>query len=111
VLAVKKVIQIYRDAKEREPFLDWLHSLKDKTVKARIQNRLRRVEWGQFGDWKSVGEGVFELKLHFGAGYRVYFGEEGDKIIVLLLGGDKSMQNKDIKQAREYWRDYKETLR
>jgi putative addiction module killer protein len=108
---VKKEIQIYCDAKNREPFLDWFNSLKDKTIKARIQNRLRRVEWGHFGDWKSVGEGVFELKLPFGCGYRIYLGEEGDQLVILLLGGDKSTQSKDIKKAHKYWWDYKENLK
>ena len=112
---MKKIIRIYCDKNNREPFLQWLKSLKDKTIKdktikARLFNRLRRIEGGNLGNWKSVGEGVFELKMNFGSGYRIYFGEENDQIIILLSGGDKSSQHQDIKQAHKYWKDYKEHL-
>ena len=78
-------------------------SLKDKTIVARIYARLTRIEVGNFGDYKSVGNGVMELRFTFGAGIRIYFGHEGDKIVVLLTGGDKSSQEKDIQLAHEYW--------
>jgi putative addiction module killer protein len=69
--------------------------------------RLRQLEHGNLGDMKSVGEGVLEMRIHTGAGYRVYCGRHGQHWIVLLLGGDKSSQAKDIVRAREYWEDWK----
>ncbi len=72
----------------------------------RVFRRLQRVQLGNFGDHKGVGEGIQELRLHFGKGYRIYYAEDGEKIVVLLCGGDKSRQRKDIKQAKRYWSDY-----
>lgn len=71
-----------------------------------IQKRLRRVELGNLGDYQSVGEGVCELRIDYGPGYRVYFGQIEMKIVLLLCGGDKSTQEQDIRQAIKYWRDY-----
>jgi len=68
--------------------------------------RIARVEVGNSGNCGSVGDGVFELKFHFGPGYRVYFGEMDDTIIILLNGGAKKSQKKDIKKAKEYWKEY-----
>jgi putative addiction module killer protein len=65
-----------------------------------------RLQTGLLGDWDSVGEGVYELRIDFGPGYRVYFGQEGKLLILLLCGGDKSTQTKDIKRAHAYWKDY-----
>ena len=73
--------------------------------KDRIQARLDRVEKGNFGDHRPVGEGVWELRFDFGSGYRIYFVEEGDVIVILLCGGDKSSQVKDIKTAKIYWQE------
>lgn len=64
-----------------------------------------RVEIGNYGDYKPLGDGVYELKLHFGSGYRVYFAEDGDIIVILLCGGDKSSQSKDIEVAKAYWKE------
>lgn len=102
---VKRVI-IYHDAAGNEPFTNWLNGLRDPATRRRILQRLLRVESGNFGDFKPVGEGVNELRLFFGAGYRIYFGEDGDKIVVLLTGGDKSSQQRDIQQAQAYWKEY-----
>lgn len=88
------------------PYRKWFDALRDIKVKARIQTRIDRLELGNFGDCKSVGECVFELRLHFGSGYRVYFGKDGDSVVLLLLGGDKSSQPNDIKAAQEYWSEY-----
>ncbi len=71
-------------------------SLKDRKTQLKISERLRRVSLGNLGDYKSIGEGIFELRIDYGAGYRIYFGQEGNKIILLLCGGDKSTQKKDI---------------
>lgn len=89
------------------PFEDWIRSLKDKSFLARILNRIDRLRLGNFGDCKSVGGGVFELRIHCGPGFRVYFGVFGADVVILLLGGDKKSQAKDIKKAQVYWEDYK----
>ncbi len=101
-------LKVYESPSGTAPFDDWLESLRDVKNRARIQVRLDRLEQGNFGDCKPVGEGVLELRLDFGPGYRVYFAEDGPTIVLLLIGGDKSTQDKDIKTARNYWREYKE---
>jgi len=90
------------------PFIEWYNSLNDKVTKVRIRRRLDRIELGHFSDTESVGEGVYELRLHFGAGYRIYFTRVGNFIVVLLGGGDKSTQNNDITKAKEIWKRYKD---
>jgi putative addiction module killer protein len=104
--AQEKTILTYEKADGSTPFNDWLESLRDRKARAIIRTRINRVRLGNLGDCKSIGEGVSELRIKFGAGYRVYFGQEGDTIIILLLGGDKSSQNKDIDRAKAYWKDY-----
>lgn len=86
-----------------------IDSIRDITAQSRIQKRIRNLELGNLGDCKSLGDGVFELRLHFGAGYRVYFGEEKGSIVILLCGGSKRTQDKDIKLAKEYWHEYLES--
>lgn len=107
----RKELVYYRTANGKEPFREWLKSLEDKVTRARVERRLERVENGHYGDYKAVGEGVFELRFFFGAGYRVYFAEDGDTLVLLLHGGDKSSQTKDVKTARGFWRDYQEDTR
>lgn len=105
----EKTILTYVKTDGSAPFNDWLQALKDRKARAIIRTRLNRIRLGNLGNCKTVGEGVKELKITFGAGYRVYFGQEGDTIIILLCGGDKSSQNKDIKQAKRYWQDYQKS--
>lgn len=105
----ERSIVIYADERGYEPFIDWIESLKDPRNSRRILKRISRIEGGNFGDHKNVGDGVFELRLFFGSGYRVYFAENGDTVVVLLCGGDKSSQDKDIKKAKIYWVDYQES--
>ena len=102
-----KEIRIYITSEGKAPFLEWRDSLKDVRAKAKIRAKLDRVEDGNLGDYKFVGEGVYELRIDYGPGYRIYFGEENDVIILLLWGGDKSNQNKDILKAQNYWQDYR----
>ncbi|KWI50544.1 addiction module killer protein [Burkholderia pseudomultivorans] len=97
----------YRRDDGREPFTEWLNAVRDKTVQARVRERLRRVEAGNFGDCEPVGEGVIELRIHVGAGYRVYFGRYGDALILLLSGGDKRRQADSIRHAKECWSNWK----
>lgn len=84
-----------------EEFDTWLSTLKDKLGRARIIHRIRSAEHGNFGDCEPVGEGVSEMRIHFGPGYRVYYTRRGEVIYLLLLGGDKSSQKRDIKHAIE----------
>ena len=103
-----KEIRLYKTDSGKEPFEDWLIKIKDKVTKARIRRRIDRLSFGQEGDCKSVGSGVYELRLMFGSGYRIYYGKSGDIVIVLLLGGDKGAQEEDIKKAHTYWRESQE---
>ena len=103
-------VREYLTAEGKSPFRQWLNSL-TKAVKARIQARVLRFELGNLGDHRSVGKGAWEARVMFGPGYRIYFGKDGETIIVLLLGGDKSSQAKDIARAQAFWRDYLETKR
>ena len=82
-------------------FMKWFESLKDRKAKARIQARIDRIEMGHFGDVVPVGEGVSELRIFYGPGYRVYFVQSGDIVVILLSGGDKSTQHADITRAKE----------
>lgn len=84
-----------------EAFDDWFAGLRDKQAEKRIQARIRRAELGNLGDCEPVGEGVSEMRIHYGPGYRVYFVQRGMEIVILLAGGDKSTQSKDIKTALE----------
>ena len=103
----EKQLLIYSDSYGKEPWVEWISSLKDPVTRKRIFSRIRQIQAGNYGDCKPVGEGVLELRLFFGAGYRFYFGElEKGGIVLLLCGGDKSTQEKDIKQAKVFWREY-----
>lgn len=90
----------------KSPFGEWLNSLRDPKARAKIAQRLNRVTLGNLGDEKPVGKGVYELRIHYGPGYRVYFAQIGTTIILLLCGGDKKTQSKDIELAQRYWLDY-----
>lgn len=89
------------------PFSRWLENLSDITARAKIRVRINRVRLGNFGDCKGVGDGIQELRIDFGPGYRVYFYKDGLKLVLLLCGGDKKSQARDIKNAIQYLLDYK----
>ena len=88
------------------PFDEWFESLRDQRMQAAVDARLARVRAGNFGDCKSVGGGVFELRIALGPGLRVYYGLHGRHIVVLLGGGDKSSQSRDIRRAQELWQQF-----
>ena len=100
-------IEYYLTTTNKKPFKEWLDSL-DIGARVKIRIRLDRARIGSLGKNRSVGEGVFELKIDYGPGYRVYYALNGKTVVLLLLGGDKSTQKKDISQAKAYWQDYKE---
>jgi putative addiction module killer protein len=89
------------EIRETDAYRKWFESLRDLNAQLRIAARIRRVSLGNLGDTKSVGEGVFELRITYGPGYRIYFVRHGDTVIVLLAGGDKSTQKQDIERAKE----------
>ena len=99
-------IREYLDANSESPYRRWLNRL-DAKIKARVLARIFRFELGNLGDAKSVGDGVWEARLMFGPGYRIYFGRDGSTLIILLLGGDKGSQGRDITKAKGYWQDYR----
>lgn len=101
--------RIYCTQNGQTPFSEWLENLADVVGRAKIKVRMDRILLGNFGAYRTLGAGLIELKLNFGPGYRLYAGRMGVDII-FLIGGDKSSQRKDIKQARQYWRDYKEHI-
>lgn len=102
---VKEILQ-YQTPQGEVPFREWLLSLRDVVARARVRARLDRLLLGSLGDCKAIGSRVFELRFHFGPGYRVYFGWEGPSTVVLLWGGEKGRQEKDIARAHRYWEDY-----
>ncbi len=100
-------LEIYQDRNGNAPFLQWLSAIRDKVTAARIRGRLRRIEEsGNLGDHRSVGDSVFELRLQFGSGYRIYFGKIGNNTILLLRGGDKGSQRQDITKAKVNWKEH-----
>ena len=104
-------LQFYRTPSGREPFSDWYDAIQDLNLQSRIDKRLERIANGNLGDYRSVGAGVFELRFHFGPGYRIYFGELENAIVLLLCAGDKSSQAADLARAKEFWAQHKETQR
>ena len=88
------------------PFSDWLALLKDGRAVGTVRARLNRIRLGNFGDCKSVGGGVEELRIDFGPGYRVYYGREGSSLVILLCGGSKRSQDRDILRSQRYWKEY-----
>jgi putative addiction module killer protein len=99
-------IRKFRDSQGRIPFDDWLLNLKDSRARNRIKVRVDRLSIGLEGDWKSVGEDIRELRIPEGKGYRVYYAWDGETVVILLCGGNKSTQHRDIESAKCYWREY-----
>src|SRR5579863_1395448 len=104
-------IVIYATDTGKEPFSDWESGL-DKKVRAIVMRRLGQLRLGSFGDAKRIqgGDGIWELRIDFGPGYRIYFGKAGIQVVILLSGGDKKNQNRDIEKAKKYWLEYRGLL-
>ncbi len=100
-------IRKYRDAAGRVVFDEWMVGLRDHRARARILVRLRRLSLGLEGDWKPVGDGVRELRVPEGQGYRIYYAWSGAAVVLLLCAGTKRTQQRDIDTARQYWRHYR----
>ena len=103
---IVKQVFVYAKENGKEPFTDWLYGLRDVMGRKRILARLARLKSVNYGDCEAVGDGVSELRMFFGSGYRVYFGERNNNIVILLCGGDKKSQSKDIEQAKIFWKEY-----
>ena len=101
------VLKLYRDIRGEIPFESWLSSLRDVRARQAVDARLLRIADGNFGDCKSLGGGVYELRVFYGQGLRIYFGKIGGQLVLLLAGGEKKNQQKDIKKAKDFWRDFK----
>ena len=96
-------IEYFVDTRGKMPFWEWQKSLKDLNGKVAVLTRLNRIRIGNLGDWKTVAKGVFELRILYRPGYRVYFSRENERKIIVLCAGDKCSQKQDIKKAQKYW--------
>ncbi|MEK6733743.1 MAG: type II toxin-antitoxin system RelE/ParE family toxin [Pseudomonadota bacterium] len=103
---INKEVKLFHDSNGKAPFVNWLEKL-DNITRRIIENRMTRLSFGNYGDYKTISQDIFELRFHIGSGYRVYFAEDGDAIVILLLGGDKKTQKRDIEKAKEYYDKYK----
>ena len=100
-------IEIYETRTGRCPFDSWFESIREIHTKAKILSRLDRLKLGNFGDCKSLSDGVHELRIHYGPGIRIYYSKVRNKVVLLFCGGDKGTQARDIKKAKEYLKDYR----
>lgn len=100
-------IREYLDSDAQSPFAKWFDKL-DTRAALKVNTYITRIEQGNFSRVEGVGEGVYECKIDWGAGFRIYFGKDGDTLVILLGGGTKKRQSKDIEQAKTYWKAYKQ---
>ncbi len=99
-------IELYRTSSGYCPFDEWFESIREMNTRAKVLTRLDRLKVGNFGDCKVLKSGIAELRIHYGPGIRVYYSKIGNKLILLLCGGDKGSQTKDINKAKEYLNEY-----
>jgi hypothetical protein len=99
-------IRHYLTEDERDPFQEWLKRLRDPVAKVQVVKRVNRMEAGNFGDHKFCRDGVWELRIDQGAGYRVYYARTNNRVVLLMCGGDKGSQDADIERAIGYWKDW-----
>jgi putative addiction module killer protein len=107
---IKLEIRYYVGPGELQPFAAWFEDL-EPVARAKVTRAIARMEQGNLSNVKSVGEGVLECRIGFGPGYRVYFGRDGERLVILLCGGTKKRQQRDIDAAHAYWQDYKQRTR
>ncbi len=100
-----KTIRYYTTQNGKTPYSEWFCSFKDSIIRNRVRRRIERMESGLYGDYKVIGDGLCELRLDFGSGYRIYFTEQGSDIVILFCGGNKSTQKKDIEIAHCYLKE------
>jgi putative addiction module killer protein len=103
-------IHHYLTHEGKDPYQQWYEKLRDIKARIAVDRRINRIELGNFGDHKSLSEGLWELRIDFGPGYRVYYAIHNTEIVLLLAGGDKRTQRADIKRATEYWRHWQERI-
>jgi putative addiction module killer protein len=106
--AAHVILQLRPTIIKSDAFAEWIDNLRDRAGAAQVLRRLARLERGNPGNVAPVGEGLSELKIDFGPGYRVYFGQRGDELVIILCAGDKSSQDRDIKVAKKLWSEWKE---
>lgn len=99
-------VREYNDREGRSPFAAWFDELNSQAA-AKVATALTRLAAGNFSNVKGVGSGIFEVRIDFGPGYRVYFGKDGERVVILLGGGAKKRQQRDIENALSHWEDYK----
>ncbi|MCL2924724.1 MAG: type II toxin-antitoxin system RelE/ParE family toxin [Trichodesmium sp. MAG_R04] len=101
-------VEVYVDERGKSPFSEWITSLKDMRAKVKIQKRIDRLSLGNFGDYKALAgtNGLYELREHYGQGFRVYYAKVGLKVVLLLAGSNKKEQQKTISKAQDYFADY-----
>jgi len=99
----------YAQSDGHQPFTAWQDSLRDTRIKAAVATRIGRLRLGLYGDYRVIDRGIWELRIHLGAGYRLYFLRDGQRVVILLCGGDKSSQRRDILKAQRYAEDYRRT--
>ena len=104
---MKYIVKIYKTENEKLPFMQWLNDLSNIKTRVAIELRIGRLEFGNFGQCKSLGSKLYELKINIGPGYRIYYSKIGQWIILLLCAGNKKTQQKDINKAKKYLEDYK----
>lgn len=110
--AVPRQVEDYVSSDGKDIFQDWIDDLSDQRARVLIDKTIAKVRLGNLGDHKSVGDGVQEIRLNFGPGYRIYFAEHGNSLVILLCGSTKRRQQQVIVEAKRYWKDWKErTLR
>lgn len=105
----ERLVDYFMTPTGKIPAQDWLNSIKDKLTQAILYKRIRQAGLGSFGDTKSVGEGVHELRINHGPGFRIYYAIHQDEVILLLIGGSKRTQSSDIEKAKTYWTIFKES--
>lgn len=100
-----RIVYNYQTISGNKPFGEWFASLKDRKTRSLVRIRINRLRLGNFGDCRHLGEGIYELRINYGPGYRVYFGDLDGENVILLCGGDKKTQTRDIEKARKYWQE------